>query len=103
MDTNFITQLITGNVGTLILVLILWRSGLLKYLLNGKRNYDDGQPLTTLTEVASTVAKLEEHFNNETTSLLQKIASELHENSQKLDKISDGIIYLKARINNKNQ
>ncbi len=102
MSETLLTTLIGGNIGTVILVLILWKSGVLKFLLNGKRDFNDGQPITTLSEVATTVAKLEQHFNNDTTILLQDIKRELENHSNKLDKISDGITYLKARINGRN-
>ena len=97
---NILTTLLTGNIGTVIIVIILWKSGVLKYLLNGKRNFDDGQSLTTITEVANTVAKLEYHFNNETTIILQEIKYELREQNQKLDKISDGVIFIKEKLKN---
>ena len=102
---NLLQEVIIGNVGTVILVLILWRSGILKYLLNGRkeRNFDDGQPMTTIQEVANTVAKLEQHFNNDTTTLLTEINQQLREHGQKLDKISDGVIYLKAKVKNGSQ
>ena len=87
--------IISGNIGTLILVLILWRSGLLKFLVN--KNGENNQ----LKDVSETVVKLEQHFNSETTVLLQDIKNELREHTQKLDKISDGITYLKARSNGK--
>lgn len=95
MENQLITTLIGGNLGTLILVLILWRSGLLKFLIN--KNGENGK----IKDVAETVKKLEEHFNSETTAILQDIKNELREHGQKLDKISDCVIFIKARINNK--
>lgn len=100
---NLATTIISGNIGTVVLVLILWKAGVLKFLLNGKRNFDDGQPMTTIQEVANTVAKLEQHFNNDTTTLLTEINQQLREHGQKLDKISDGVIYLKAKVKNGSQ
>lgn len=98
-DMEILQTILTGNIGTVIIVLILWKAGILKFLLNGKRNYNDGQPLTTLQDVASTVAKLEQHFNEDTTILLRSIQTELQEQTGKLDKISEGIVWIKARIN----
>ena len=93
MENQLITQLITGNIGTIVLVLILWRSGLLKFLVNKNGENDK------LKDVSDTVAKLEQHFNSDTTILLKDIKNELRDQTQKLDKISDGITYLKARSN----
>ena len=100
---NFLTTILTGNIGTVILIIILWKSGVLKYLLNknGERDLNDGQPITTIKEVANSVAKLEQHYNSDTTILLQEIRNCLKEHSLKIDKISDNITFIKARINGK--
>jgi hypothetical protein len=94
MET-LLQQIITSNIGTIIIVLILWRSGLLKFLIN--KNGGNNQ----LKDVSETVAKLEQHYNSETTILLTEITQQLREHGQKLDKISDGITWLKAKSNGK--
>lgn len=50
-------ELLTGNIGTVILLLILWKSGLLKFLVERKngngearRNEDLGAKLTLITD-----------------------------------------------------
>ena len=100
---NFLTTVLTGNIGTVILIIILWKSGLLKYLLNknGERDLNDGQPITTIREIANQVGRLEQHYNSDTTVLLQDIKICLREQTLKLDKISDNITFIKARINGK--
>ena len=88
------TQILTGNIGTIIIVLILWRSGVLKYLLNGKSTDNS-------SELLNTMERLEKHYNLETTSALNSINLELHEISQKMSTISENIVYIKAKLNNK--
>ena len=97
MKNELATTLITGNIGTVVLVLILWRAGVLKFLLNGKKENGELQNLT------NTMNKLEQHFNSDTTVLLTEINQQLREHGQKLDKISDVVIYLKAKVKNGSQ
>lgn len=89
---NLLTSILTGNIGTVALILILWKSGLLRYLLNknGKEN-----------DMSETMTKLEQHYNHETTEILNRIDDKLGDNNDKLDKILENTIYLKARLNGK--
>lgn len=87
--------ILTSNIGTVIIVLILWKAGILKFLLN--KNGENNQ----LKDMSETVQKLEQHFNSDTTVLLTEINQQLREHGQKLDKISDGVIYLKVKSNGK--
>ena len=79
--TDLLTNLLAGNLGTLLLALILWKSGLLKYLLNGKK--DNGQ----MNELIDKMDKLECHYNSDTTAILQDIKQELRDVNQKLENI----------------
>jgi hypothetical protein len=94
-----------SSIGTLILVLILWRSGLLKYLLNGKkeRNFDDGQSLITIKELADKMTRLECHYNEETTALLQDIKEEIRQHGLKLDRVVENTIWIQAKMNGKKE
>ena len=102
---QIITTLITGNIGTAVIVLIFWKSGLLKYLLMNNKDieYRNGQPLTTIREVADKMTRLERHYNHETTDILQGIRDELRLQNQKLDRVLENSIFIRARLNGKEQ
>lgn len=83
---EYLTPLL-GNIGTVIVLIILWKSGLLKFVLelkNGNSKEDR-------------MEKLEQHFNHELTDALNRIERKL----EKLDEIAENIVYIKARQNGK--
>ena len=102
---EFLTNILTGNIGTAIIALILWRSGLLKELLGKNGNGDKGQKLAD--EVAEVLAT--NHFHelvptlnriNDTLGRIEK-GQEKHDEKEMpiLQDISKGITYLEAKSN----
>lgn len=95
---ELLTSVLTGNIGTLVILLILWKSGLLKYLMNGNKKDFDGHSIPELYEIMS---KLETHYNNDTTILLQDIREEIKEVSRKLERNYEIMMHIKSRLNGK--
>ena len=80
---EYITPLL-GNIGTVILLIVLWKSGVLKFLLDKNGNGKKDDRLDTL----------EAHFNHEITEALLRI-------EKKLDDIVENTIIIKTKINGK--
>ena len=93
---EFVQQLLTGNIGTVILLIILWKTGLLKYLLSMKNGNGDNSAMEELTEKVDLLATNHFHEANES---LKRIENLLEKMDRRGEKISDDITYIKARTN----
>lgn len=77
-----VTTLVSGNIGSAVILIVLWKSGLLKYLLekkngNGHTNGDHQLYEYRLDEYSKNLEKLTETANHNFTSLVDKF--EKHE------------------------
>lgn len=80
-------SLFSGNIGTLIFALVLWKSGMLKYLMEQKNGNGNKQ-------LTSKIDELKQHFNEDTSLILQRI-------EKRLDDVVDGINYIKGKLDDK--
>lgn len=105
---DILSSILTGNIGTAIIALILWRSGLLKELLNIKNgNGKDTKKIAEdVAEVLSTnhLHKVIEN-SDKSVVLLQEILDEVKEHSRSeiplLNEITKGIAIIQAKQNGK--
>ena len=91
---NILTTILTGNISTVIIVLILWKAGVLKYLLDAKKGNGE------LQAINATMQELKEHYNDAITPVLKDIKSILEKHSDKLDQINENVVWLKAKTKN---
>ena len=94
---NEILNLATGNLGSILILFFLWKSGFLKdigVLKNGNGDYK------RLQEEVSLIKDNHLHEINET---LKRIENGQRNHIEKTDKVSENLIYIKARLNGKNR
>lgn len=98
---SLLTNLISGNIGTAIIALILWRSGLLKALMGAKNGNGDYKALGEKIDLLAT-----NHIHSVNDNLcdvadtLKRIESHLEKHGDKLDSVKENVIVLKAKLLN---
>ncbi len=91
-----------GGLGAAVtVVIILIRTGILKISL-GKNGSEEEDPRVE-NELLDRMTKLELHFNEETTYGLKRIEEAItkgfDKTDEKLEKLNEGIVFIKARLN----